>query len=65
MGWLLADVGEKMSARELTLRVTQKMVRDGYTFDPVKIQKFHDEQNQRRVQEFMQRARQSWGSNKK
>ena len=54
LGCTLGELGERFTGKELCLWLARYMMREGFTYDQIKIQKA-------KTENFLNKARKSWG----
>jgi hypothetical protein len=60
-GCTISELISRFSAFELNLRITNRLIKEGYIFDPQKIAEMKRKKKDEEVEAFLQRARAYWG----
>lgn len=59
-GCSIYELSSRLGAFELELRITNRLIKDGFTFDPVKIAEINRKKEEAEREAFLQRARAHW-----
>lgn len=59
-GCTIQQLIASMSGYELNLRITNRLIKEGYTFDPAKITELKEKERKAAADAFMQRAHAHW-----
>ena len=62
-GCTISELTSKLSSIELNLRLTNRMMQKGYTFDRQKQAEIRERERQEQTEAFLHRARSYWKGN--